>query len=74
VADERWQVTGSAAEVYERELVPAISGPEAGATMRAPFALGDEAALRDLVEAPASAASGWTGRPGRCGSGRSASW
>lgn len=25
--DERWQVTGSAAEVYERELVPAIFGP-----------------------------------------------
>jgi SAM-dependent methyltransferase len=27
VGDERWQVTGSAAEVYERELVPAIFGP-----------------------------------------------
>jgi SAM-dependent methyltransferase len=27
VGDEQWQVTGSAAEVYERELVPAIFGP-----------------------------------------------
>jgi SAM-dependent methyltransferase len=27
VGDERWQVTGTAAEVYERELVPAIFGP-----------------------------------------------
>ena len=124
VGGEQWQVPGSAAEVYERELVPAIFepwaprvvalaapaagervldgqvlglqyfpdrpaalaemarvlapggrlaamvwrsidhspgfavlaealdrhiGPEAGATMRAPFALGGEAGLRDLV-------------------------
>jgi methylase of polypeptide subunit release factors len=27
MGDEQWQVTGSAAEVYERELVPAIFGP-----------------------------------------------
>jgi SAM-dependent methyltransferase len=27
MGDERWQVTGSAAEVYERQLVPAIFGP-----------------------------------------------
>jgi ubiquinone/menaquinone biosynthesis C-methylase UbiE len=27
VGDQQWQVTGSAAEVYERELVPAIFGP-----------------------------------------------
>jgi hypothetical protein len=27
MGDERWQVTGSAAEVYQRQLVPAISGP-----------------------------------------------
>jgi SAM-dependent methyltransferase len=27
VGDERWQVTGSAAQVYERQLVPAIFGP-----------------------------------------------
>jgi SAM-dependent methyltransferase len=27
VGDEQWQVAGSAAEVYERELVPAIFGP-----------------------------------------------
>ena len=48
-------------------------GPEAGATMRAPFALGDEAALRDLVEGAGFRDVGWTGTPGRCGSGRSAS-
>jgi SAM-dependent methyltransferase len=33
------------AEALDRHI-----GPEAGATMRAPFALGDEAALCDLVE------------------------
>ena len=27
MGDERWQVTGSAAEVYERQLVPAIFAP-----------------------------------------------
>lgn len=27
MGDEQWQVTGSAAEVYQRELVPAIFGP-----------------------------------------------
>jgi ubiquinone/menaquinone biosynthesis C-methylase UbiE len=27
VGDEQWQVAGSAAQVYERELVPAIFGP-----------------------------------------------
>ena len=27
MSDERWQVTGSAAEVYQRQLVPAIFGP-----------------------------------------------
>jgi SAM-dependent methyltransferase len=27
VSDEQWQVAGSAAQVYERELVPAIFGP-----------------------------------------------
>jgi SAM-dependent methyltransferase len=27
MSDERWQVTDSAAEVYERQLVPAIFGP-----------------------------------------------
>ena len=30
MGDERWQVTGSAAEVYQRQLVPAISGPSLG--------------------------------------------
>ena len=27
MGEEQWQVAGSAAEVYERELVPAIFGP-----------------------------------------------
>jgi hypothetical protein len=27
MSEERWQVTGSAAEVYQRQLVPAIFAP-----------------------------------------------
>jgi hypothetical protein len=36
MGDERWQVTGSAAEVYERQLVPAIFGPWAPGSSTSP--------------------------------------
>jgi hypothetical protein len=57
LSDERWQVAGRAAQVYEHQLVPAIFGPWApqvaalaAPIMRAPFGMAEEGALRGLVE------------------------
>jgi SAM-dependent methyltransferase len=45
MGDERWQVTGSAAEVYERQLVPAIFGPWAPRVLDLAAPVGGERVL-----------------------------